>query len=231
MSRKTPKLKENSRGELVTQGRWITAAELERQGKTIANRFYNLGGRANYEQLTAMQAPVEPLMAAINGTIAISQCDNGLKTRNFARATLEGMKAHLKRYTDLWDNRAQYPDIEIDRDKFQELTEWTETIISLLEAYTAAETEGDSRTNEHAELREYLVSINPALDLFSVERLGLKQREKDTITQAAVKRVDELMLSGKSNVSNARRQAAEEMNLSYDAVKKAHQRYRESGDT
>lgn len=228
MSKKNqPQMIENNRGEVVTQGRWMSAAELEKQGRKIANHYYNVGGQSNYDQLTALQTPVANLMAAINGTIAISQCSNGLETRNFARITLEGMKAHIEFYKALWDNRDQYPDIEIDPHKFQEFQKCAETIIDLLEAYAAPEKDDDAGRNGHAELRAYLESINPALTPFSIERLGLKKHGTDATISAVVKRVNDLILIDKMKVVEACEKAADEYKMDSETVRRNY--YRRGG--
>lgn len=228
---KQPKMVPDEKGNLVTTGQWYSASELERQQKAIANHYYKVGVKSLDEQYRALQDILSPITTAINGTIAISQCDNGVHTRAFARKTLPSMKEYLKAYNALSGKQNQYPDIEINVQVYQEYGDWFTTIIELLEKYTAPEMEGDTRTDEHAELRRFLESIHPELETFSIERLGYRERGGDIITQAAAQRVDELMVAPRMTVPKARRQVASEMNLSFQAVKKAHQRYGKKRDS
>jgi hypothetical protein len=176
---KAPKMIENKRGELVTQGHWYSATELERRDRAIAEQYYGIGAQNGIKQTSLLYRFLNVLSINIAYAFSIAMCGNSPATRSWAAQTLAEMKDNRKNCDDFWEQRSNLHALTIDADGFLGYMQFADEFIELLESYAAnPDDENEPHTEQHAELRTYFDELGPEMSQVIQGRLTVVHPRK-----------------------------------------------------
>lgn len=220
---KNPKMKQNSAGELVTQGRWISGLQYEQQMRQFYSKGYEEGAHTALNETMMIEGVVRVAHRLIAAFNSIAMCSNGPETRLWAARIMQELTDVRKRLQELYDKGGENIAIGHDPDVFQDIMDVSSEMIELLSTYV--DSTGKDSIAAHAELRAWAGEENDILNGMRNERsFARKKNGPDHETEAAVNRVRDLMRTSKLNLSKACEQVGQEMQMEPGTVRQAYYR-------